>query len=332
MNRCIAWAGNPYFVTHLRRAGNRVVVLPQDRVPLSWSDVLRACDGEPDLFVYGDCSTVPFLKGIESFPCLTLFYAVDTHIHSWYPHYAQAFDLCCVAMRDHMAAMRGQRLTDRQLRWLPLFAKDRDRPMEIEGELDFDVLFVGKNDPVLTPGRHRLLQTLAERVPLAVRQGYYPELYARAKLVLNVSEHGDLNFRVFEALGCGSCLVTPRVGHGLLDLFRDGEDLFCYDPHDMEGLVTLIQGLLLDADKRMKAADSGMRVVDSFHRAEHRCRDLLEWVAAVDSDHLIRARLAQAGHIHRVFLRLLYLLFAESESNAARRRMYLEFAEPGYPA
>lgn len=327
MNMHIAWAGNPYFAGPMERAGHRVTIMPWEQRMLSWPDVVARCGGQPDVFIYGDVSAPPFLRAVEAFPCLTVFYAVDTHIHSWYQRYAQAFDLCCVAMRDHLSGFLGHRLAADQVRWLPLFSKEHDR--RIPGAPDFQVLFVGKNDALLTPGRFRLLSALAERVPLTVRQGRYPELYGRAKIVLNISEHGDLNFRVFEALGCGACLVTPRVGHGLLDIFSDGEELCTYDPDDMDGLVRLLETLLEDGDRRRRIADAGMKAVNAGHRASHRAADLLRWMQECDRDALVKARLDGREAILHEYLRLLYLHHAEAQTSPPLARMYLDFAGQG---
>jgi hypothetical protein len=328
MSRLVAWAGNPYFAQAMRELGCDPVILPPAPM-LSWSDILAHCGRVPDLFVYGDVSSPPFLQGLESFPCPTLFYAIDTHIHSWYPLYAQAFDLCCVAMRDHLPLFLGRRLGPGQVRWLPLFSREQDRPMPEAGPVTDEVLFVGKNDPELTPGRHRFLRELGRRVPLVVRQGSYPELYARANLVLNVSEHGDLNFRVFEALGCGACLLTPRVGHGLAELFRHDQDLFIYDPDMMDDLEKLVGVLLADRGRRERVAAQGRAAVLRGHQARHRARDLRAWMDTMDVNSLVADRLASATQIGQL-LRVLYLHFAETEGDALRARMYLrDFAGIG---
>ena len=327
--KCIAWAGNAYFASHMRNAGHRVFVMPRDVSSLSWDDIVAKCGSSPDIFIYGDMSVTPFLKRIESFPCLTVFYAIDTHIHSWYPRYAQAFDVCCVAMRDHMPAFLGYRLNEGQVFWLPLFSKDHDRRIGERGSESVDVIFVGKNDPHITPGRFRLLKYLAERVPLEVRRGSYAELYGQARLVLNISEHGDLNFRVFEALGCGACLVTPRVGHGLLELFRDGEDLFTYDMGDRDGLVRLIRDVLADEGRRNRVADSGFALVNERHKAAIRSAELIELIEGIDAGRLVGERLGKAEEIHQDYLRLLYLHFAETDGSPGRAGMYLEFAGSG---
>lgn len=329
MPKTVAWAGNAYFASHMRSAGFHVVVLPRSLGVLSWQDIVDHCGTCPDLFIYGDCSAQPFLRDVELFQCATVFYAIDTHIHSWYPWYAQGFDLCCIAMRDHLAAFTGHRLEAAQIRWLPLFAKDQDRRIVFDSGPRYDVVFVGKNDPKLTPGRHALLEALRDRVPLTVLRGRYAELYSRAKLVLNVSEHGDLNFRVFETLGCGACLITPRVGHGLLDLFKDGKELFTYDAANVPGLVALIDDLLADDDRRHAVADAGLVAADKRHRAAMRAQEFMEWVSAHDLDRLVQRRLAERDLIRQEYLRLLYLHMAQASGDPAQARMYLEFAGQG---
>lgn len=329
MQKIAAWAGNAYFASHMRSAGYHVVVLPRHLRTVTWTDVTHHCGTAPDVFVYGDCSVPPFLRDIESFPCPTVFYAIDTHIHSWYPRYAQGVDLCCVAMRDHLLSFAGHRLGNEQIAWLPLFAKDTDRRIPIHDGPRYDVVFVGKNDPLLTPGRHKLLQELAGRVPLTVLQGRYDELYSRAKLVLNISEHGDLNFRVFEALGCGACLITPRVGHGLRDLFSDGKELFTYDPNDIPALAELVRELLADDVRRLEVAEAGLAAVEGMHQAADRAREFMEWISAHDLARLVRKRLAAKEWVRQTYLRLLYLHLADAESDVERARMYVEFAGPG---
>jgi glycosyltransferase involved in cell wall biosynthesis len=216
-----------------------------------------------------------------------------------------------------------------QVFWLPLFAKDHDRRVCPDNEELYEVIFVGKNDPKLTPGRFDLLEFLSGHVPLTVKQGSYPELYGKSKLVLNVSEHSDLNFRVFEALGCGACLITPRVGHGLLEMFRDGVDLFTYEMNDREGLVRLIRSVLADDVLRRHVAENGFEVVNERHRAGTRSAELLEKIDGVDAKLLVSSRLEHADDIFRTYLRLLYLHFAETETSPDRARMYLDFAGRG---
>lgn len=304
----VVLAGNAYFAAPLQRMGCEVIHIPHAPV-VTWAEVLARAGRPPDLFVYGDISAAPFLAGVEAFACPTVFYAIDTHIHSWYPRYAQAFDLCCVAMRDHLPAFLDHRLAPEQVCWLPLFSRDDDGP--VDAPRVFETLFVGKNDPSLTPGRWGMLEELRRRVSLIVLQGAYRELFAQAKVVLNVAEHGDLNFRVFEALGCGACLVTPRIGHGLEELFRDGEHLRLYDPNDVNGLADLINELLVDDAGRVRLAAAGHAAVMAGHREAHRAARLLELAARLDLPGLVRIRLERRRAIHDS-LRLLYLHWAES--------------------
>ena len=140
-------------------------------------------------------------------PCPTCFFCIDSHIHGWYADWAQAFDACAVSLKDHMPAFR-QRLPMERVVWLPPFAKDTDQPPASPPEPEFDLLFVGTVDPETTPGRVRFLDEVKARMHgREVRKGEYRELFHRARLVLNVAERGDLNYRVFEALGCGACLL-----------------------------------------------------------------------------------------------------------------------------
>jgi hypothetical protein len=144
MQKIAAWAGNAYFASHMRSAGYHVVVLPQHLRTVTWTDIIHHCGSAPDVFIYGDCSVPPFLQDIESFPCPTIFYAIDTHIHSWYPRYAQGFDLCCVAMRDHLPRLQGIASETSRLSGCPFSPKDTDRRIPIHDGPLYDVVFVAR--------------------------------------------------------------------------------------------------------------------------------------------------------------------------------------------
>ncbi len=108
------WLGNPYFSSVLPSLGWDVFWhRPKIFQTFTWEALVRLCGFEPDVLVLGDNSLPPQLLGLERFPCLTVFYSVDSHIHSWHPAYAQAFDLCCLNLKDNMPAF-SQRLQQEQ--------------------------------------------------------------------------------------------------------------------------------------------------------------------------------------------------------------------------
>jgi hypothetical protein len=250
-------------------------------------------------------------------------YAVDTHIHSWLPLYAQAFDLCLVSLKGHMPRFQD-RLPRERLLWSPPYAHDNDRPRE--DETKFEVLFVGKSDPLNAPQRHEFLSRLGERVPLTVESGSYRTMYPQAKIVLNEAWRGDLNFRTFEAPGCGACLVTPDVGHGLGEIFEDGRDMFFYHQGDMDGLADLLHRLLGDPRARRRAAENGLARVDAGQRMKHRAAAFEDFLAGFDHQELIAERLQAAPEIFDARLRRIYLHWAEAVQDPALKAGYLKAA------
>ncbi len=317
-----ACLGGLFFQRDLVRFGIEAAHIPLTRPEaLFWDDVVQRAGFTPDLVIYLDRSLPPPLLGVESFPCLTAFYCIDSHIHSWYPAYAQGFDLCAVSLKDHLPRF-GQRLSTDRLLWLPPFADRHHLPSPAEKR--WDLLFAGTVDPETTPGRHAFLRKLKNRFPgLEVRRGRFPELFPQARLALNVAERGDLNFRVFEALACGACLLTPRLEQGQDKLFRHGEHLFTYDPEDIEGLLAMAQQLLADEPLRLRVAEAGRAEVEARHRPWHRAEALARMVRSVDAGETVAVRRAAAADIRRRWMRLVYLHWAESAGDAALAARYL---------
>ena len=190
MNKLL-WIGSPFFSSSLAQFGWEVVVHNfEEPYVYTWPDIVRLNNGvPPDVLVVADKSRPPFVLGMESFPCLTVFYCVDSHIHAWYPKYAQAFDVCLLSLRDDVPRFANMRLPLKRILNTPAFAKMNDMPRE--AEKIHDILFVGKVDPDTMPGRFAFLYALKELISpdLCIfrrlhrlfgqwpRRGYAHELY-----------------------------------------------------------------------------------------------------------------------------------------------------------
>ena len=328
------WVGNPFFKDALVERGWRVHwINPPVGDILGWNQIIDAAGFVPDILVVADKSLPPFVVGMESFPCLTTFYAIDTHIHSWFPLYAQGFDSCLISLKDHLPLFSGKRLPQQRIWWSPPYAYPKDIPLLPDPEKPlWDVLFVGTANPAINPERCEFLDALGALVPgLHVTTGAYRELYPQGKIVLNHAISDDLNFRVFEALGCGACLVTPFVRHGLEDLFQHGKELFIFDKNDINGLAKLIHTLLSNPARREKVAAAGHAAVLAGHYAQHRAEAFAARIENLihsgDAAGLVIDRIRNAKHIHSSWLRLLYLHHADTTEDLPRRTLYLKAAQ-----
>lgn len=324
-NKTIAWVGNTFFRSGMDRLGYNTVHIPiRGQQVFTWEDILDKTGSEPFAVVYADRSIAPPLAGVENFPCLTVFHCIDTHIHSWYPVYAQGFDICLVSLKDHLQRFTP-RLKESRLLWFPPIVMDEDRPLEMEKE--WDLLFVGKVHPELTPERMKFLDEISEQVPgLHVTRGQYRNLFPRARVVLNIAERGDLNFRVFEALACGSCLLTPRIEQGLFDIFEDGVHLLTYEPGNAADLVKKLNTLLNDRELRERIARQGNALIESSHRIIHRARTLHNVISEMDVQAAIANRIAAAPTLRRNFLKSLYLHWAQEMGIPEFQKIYLDAA------
>ncbi|MBA4357347.1 MAG: glycosyltransferase [Humidesulfovibrio sp.] len=320
--KLVAWVGGQFFMQHMEAQGFRVVRIPLSApAALSWDEITARCGAAPDVVVYTDRSLPPPLLGVERFPCLTAFYCIDSHIHSWYPLYASTFDLCAVSLRGDVERF-GRELSRARVLWLPPFAEDRYQPLGAGKQ--WDLLFAGTVNPETTPLRQDFLQRLAGEFPnLAVRQGDFAQLFPQARVVLNIAERGDLNFRVFEALACGACLLTPRIDNGQDELFQDGVHLATYQADDAADAAAQARALLADDARRESLALAGVALIDAAHRPWRRASALATFLRQGFDEDLPGKRLARPDQARKHDLRLLWLHWAEHCGDAALAASYL---------
>ncbi len=323
----IFWLGNPYFHTSLSAFDWDVSFHDFAEMQVfTWDDIVRLAGFEPDILVVGDKSLPPFVLGIENFPCFTILYVVDSHIHSWYPYYAQAFDACLVSLKDHIPSFQKKYLPAHHIQWFPAFAQNTDSPNPL-AEKYWDCLFVGTVNAETTPARKIFFEEVQKHTSVHVTQGPYAQLFPHGRIILNFCEFGDVNFRVFEALACGSALLTPHVGHGLTTLFTPGKDLLCYDTTNIPDVLRKIDFLLHHEKERERLARQGFNTVDTTHRARHRAQALTHFLHNLGHKYrqeCITKRHMHAANIRKFWLRAPYLLLAESTPHAFLRQAYLQ--------
>ena len=236
------------------------------------SDLLPALEKRPDLILYVDSPGFCFPRGMERMEIPTACYLIDVYRHlPYYLNVAALFDYTFAAQKDYL----GQFLrVNPNSFWLPVACDPeihRQRPVE----RTLEVGFVGH----MIPSRRAVLDRLSSRfmmnpyatpVPFEEITG----IYSRSKIVVNLPVHGDLNMRVFEAMACGSLVVTQEIQNGQRELFRDREHLVTYRRTDE--LETLIDYYLKHDDERRRIAAAGQALTLASHTYRHRAQALLE--------------------------------------------------------
>lgn len=210
-----------------------------------------------------------------------VWWAIDTHLDpDWYAARAPAFDLVVTAQRDGADALRAVGVN---AAWLPL-ACDPAVHAKHDVPKEYDVCFVGN----LFPGpREELVGLLRRSFPSHfVGRRFFEEMartYSASRVVFNRSIRNDVNMRVFEALACGSLLMTNDLSeNGLTDLFQDGVELATY--RDADELVDKMHFYLARESVRERIAAAGRAAVLDRDTYRHR----MEWLLSEADRRLAR--------------------------------------------
>jgi len=164
--------------------------------------------------------------------------------------------------------------------WLP-YACDPYLHRRINQPLRYDLAFVGHiPSPKSRIGRERrkLLLSIGELASKKVFIGNAWQhdmvaLYNSSKLVLDISRSKELNWRVFEVLGCGRPLLTD-YREEVADIFKNREHLAFYS--SFEELTELIEYYLTNDAEREEMARKGQEECYRAHTLDHRVKTILE--------------------------------------------------------
>jgi hypothetical protein len=218
----------------------------------------------------------------------SLFWAIDTHLQpEWYLEKAKNFSHVFCAQKQGAELLRNSGIP---ARWCPLACDPEiHRPHPLPKILD--ISFVGnmggrfryKNyfwtGKEFFKERGRLIYLLKKKFNLFMGNFYFEDMaivYSISKMVFNRSVKDDVNMRVFEALGCGSLLVTNRI-HPVQDLlFKNREHLVEYTT-DKE-LMDTVGYYLHHPEERENIAEKGRAIALKKHTYAHRMDYMLSFL------------------------------------------------------
>lgn len=237
------------------------------------NEIVRSLPGGfyPDAIVFHDNSSPVSIIGFETCDIPVLFYSVDAHHHyALHSYLAHLFDYTMVAQKDYIGHFEA---LGREVEWMPLWAS---RVVEASSEKSHKAVFVGNLNPALNPQRVAFFEALKKKTDVFCTVGEWWKIFPNSEIVINQTVKGDLNFRVFEAMVCGSLLLTEKSPNGLFELFSDGQHLVSYNKNDVDEAASLIDYYISNQARCREIAAAGRAEIVAKHMPAHRAQRMLE--------------------------------------------------------
>ena len=159
----------------------------------------------------------------------------------------------------------------------------------------------------LNPERVAFFEGLAKVAPVEVMQGPFWELFPHAKIVINQTVKGDLNFRVFEAMMSGSVLLTEEGPNGLCDLFTPDVHMVTYRKNDIADAARKINELLECPKRCQRIGAAGRAEILARHTEEHRAARLLTQLNELQPLNRPISYYAQLHNAHWLYIKVMDL-------------------------
>lgn len=236
---------------------------------------------QPDVILIHDNSAPIVVDGLAESKIPIVFYSVDIHHHAELHEYlSHVVDYMFVAQRDYVSELRKK--ASCPVEWLPLWAS---RYVEASSDKSYGAVFVGTLDSDLNPDRVQFFEALTKEVDVLCMTGKYWEIFPHSEIVINQTVKGDLNFRVFEAMMCGSMLLTESAPNGLDLLFTAGEHMVTYKKGDVSDASEKVQHYLKDKVQARKIAEAGREEVLAKHTIQQRAETVFSVLKEVKRSH-----------------------------------------------
>ena len=250
--------------------------------------------GPAQLFLYIEpFGLIP--QGMESAPMPTACILSDCHLNL--PSrisLGKLFDHVFIYQRNFLDAFKFHP----SVHWMP-YACDVNFFRDMEIPRDLDIGFVGQTGSGHTR-RRKILDVLSRKYRVneqrVYKQSEISEIYSRSKITVNIPIRGDLNFRFFEAISCGSLLVTERLNNGQEELCQEDVHYVAYDSENE--LLEKVDYYLKNEDERLRIAQAGKDKVLKNHTLEIRLQGLLEKITLASNETL--APIRQMSESNRV--------------------------------
>jgi len=275
----------------------------------SLTNILKSSPFHPDIIIFMDSIERVIPSGLENPPVPMAAYFIDSSINRFFQRpLAHLFELVLTDQKADCILLHEGGVNTR---WFPLTADTRVyHPYTISKK--FDLTFVGSRNPVTRIKRENILRLLERNFDLKVFSGdpylsasETAEVYSQSRLVLNENLFPAVNLRLFEAMACGTVVLTEENDAGVFDLFRDGEHLVTYNP---DNLVERVKRYLEDDDSRERIAENARRVIIEHHSMRIKAVELLKLLGDLIGSHTAEAdnmsrweRLAKVGEALLLF-------------------------------
>lgn len=207
------------------------------------------------------------------------YWVIDTHMdYDWRLRNARMFDFVFAAHKDGADRLKNDGI--KGALWLPL-ACDPDINKKLGAIKEYDLSFIGNIHH--SKKRADYLAFLKNRLRdkrIFIGQATSEEtavIYAKSKLVFNLSVKDDINMRVFETLSCGRPLVTNDLrDNGQLELFGDKPPFIVY--RSKRELLKKIKYYINNESEREEIAKAGWQEAINKHTYVHRMAEAMRYI------------------------------------------------------
>ena len=172
-----------------------------------------------------------------------IFRAIDSHGKpDFHRDICVDFDMVYYAPKNY-----GHLFDLTQSEWMPLAVDTTRYRPDLTVEKEIDVCFIGRvGQNTLRADAIGKLREIEKKHNLKVVIGeawhdQMIDILRASRLSFNFHAKDDLNYRFFESLACGTCLITDRQNNGQEDILEPGNGYVTYDRLDLSDLELKIE-------------------------------------------------------------------------------------------